>query len=104
MKVSATLEVYFHDLKQESILIKWGSTKRRRRMRPDTLTVVWDQKMSTKHWSLWHVWCMGEYAHAASSHSFISTTFYEKDQWAPDTPDWVKELVDRSMPVHRAAA
>lgn len=103
MKTSGRLEICFHELDEPDLMVYWGTSKRRKRLRPRTLMVKWDQRIGTDHWRLWHVWLMGEMVREGSAQS-ISTTLYERATWAKDTPDWVKALVDQSMPVHQAVA
>lgn len=108
MRTSATLKVYFHDLEQPDLMITWGGHKRRKRLRPESLLVEWDQLSGSSTWHVAHVYLMGAYVHA-NSHCSISTTLYEHDgprwkdsggTWSDITPEWVKELVDACMPTH----
>lgn len=103
MKTSGRLEVIFHELDRPDLMIFHGSKKRRKRLRPESLMVKWDQCIGTDSWRLWHVFLMGELVRDGSNASG-AVTLFERGKWAEVTPEWVKGLVDQSMPTHRAVA
>lgn len=110
MRTSGTYKVYFHELDQPEILIKWGRGDRRKRLSPSDLMVEWDQEIGKNSWQLGSVYLMGRYVHAQSSSTYISVNLYDRDpdthefRWADIAPEWAKKLVDQSQPVHRAVA
>jgi hypothetical protein len=109
VKTSGRLEVTFHELEQDDLMVFYGSTERRKRLRPRALVVKWDQRLGTDEWRLWHVWLAGELVRQ-DSHTSGSMTLYEAPNymheggWAENTPDWVKPLVEQSRPAEKVAS
>lgn len=101
MRTSADFKVYFHDLDQPDLMVQGGKKgARRKRMRPETLLVQWSQKIDKDTWQLWHVYLMGRYVHAQSS-TWISMNCFDRLTWDENTPEWVRELVGKFMPMYR---
>lgn len=102
MRVTARHEVTFHDLEQPDLMVHWGTGSRRKRLRPETLLVRWDRDVGITEWQLSHVYLMGRHVRRGSSLWFGSRLF-ERGRWVETemTPQWVKELVERSAPFPR---